>query len=75
MVHGTDAARAPGRKTVKTLNSFNGPGSLKAKRQQRRREQFKIMVWFDRDLEKDLEKELRISEFCGKQNKNGQADN
>jgi LysM repeat protein len=30
---------------VKTLNPFNGPGSLKAERQQRRRGQFKIMVW------------------------------
>ena len=33
------------RKIVKTLNPFNGSGSLKAERQQRRREQFKIAVW------------------------------
>ncbi len=30
---------------VKKLNPFNGPGSLQAERQQRRREQFKVVVW------------------------------
>ena len=30
---------------MKTLNPFSGPGSLKAERQQNRREQFKTMVW------------------------------
>ena len=33
------------RKIVSKLNPFNGPGSLKAERQQDRREQFKVMVW------------------------------
>jgi LysM repeat protein len=35
----------PEGKTVKTLNPFSGPGSLKEERQQNRREQFKTMVW------------------------------
>jgi LysM repeat protein len=30
---------------VKKLNPFSGPGSLQADQQQRRREQFKTMVW------------------------------
>jgi len=30
---------------VKKLNPFSGPGSLQAERQQRRREQFKVVVW------------------------------
>jgi LysM repeat protein len=30
---------------VSNLNPFSGPGSLKAERQQDRREQFKVMVW------------------------------
>ena len=33
------------RETVKKLNPFSGPGSLQAERQQRRREQFKVVVW------------------------------
>jgi LysM repeat protein len=32
-------------KNVSKLNPFSGPGSLKAERQQDRREQFKVMVW------------------------------
>ncbi|MGO8929565.1 MAG: LysM peptidoglycan-binding domain-containing protein [Limisphaerales bacterium] len=30
---------------MKKLNPFSGPGSLQAERQQRRREQFKVVVW------------------------------
>jgi LysM repeat protein len=30
---------------VKKLNPFSGPGSLQAEQQQRRREQFKVVVW------------------------------
>lgn len=33
------------RETVKKLNPFSGPGSLQAERQQRRRQQFKVVVW------------------------------
>jgi LysM repeat protein len=33
------------RKIVSNLNPFSGPGSLKAERQQDRREKFKVMVW------------------------------
>jgi LysM repeat protein len=33
------------RKTVNNLNPFSGPGSLKAGRQLKRREQFKVVVW------------------------------
>ncbi len=34
-----------GEPIVKKLNPFNGPGSLNAERQKRRREQFKVAVW------------------------------